>query len=320
MVLSQILSRCFRDHTPGFRAMNIWQNCFRGAFAVFGKFIRSKQPVIHVYTYDMIYHYFKSLNHPLSRSFRQAFAQLSRAGFLLSRALPSLSPSKALYNSSTEGENWKSLKVTESPAKRLWKLTLNLEATPKNSKAAEQHKPCFTVHGVLSMKAWEGKVTRKIIIHCKLLPLQRLVQQAMQPLDILDSDSWKKVSTQKKTCLPDLKENIYFCADFWVRERERERIQPVSKCQCTVIWSDQDEVNHTLPKQPPFRSCRRSRLMYKAHHLSSLLVDLVARNEAEGEQPKTVQSVMKAYSSSAPVSADQLGRALAKLFRDSCAW
>jgi hypothetical protein len=59
--------------------------------------------------------------------------------------------------------------------------------------------------------------------------------------------------------------------------------------------------------------------MYKAHHLSSLLVDLVARNEAEGEQPKTVQSVMKAYSSSAPVSADQLGRALAKLFRDSCA-
>jgi hypothetical protein len=45
----------------------------------------------------------------------------------------------------------------------------------------------------------------------------------MQPLDILDSDSWKKISTQKKTCLPDLKENIYFCADFWVRERERER-------------------------------------------------------------------------------------------------
>ena len=131
MVLSQILSRCFRDHTPGFRAMNIWQNCFRGAFAVFGKFIRSKQPVIHVYTYDMIYHYFKSLNHPLSRSFRdgvcglrQAFAQLSRAGFLLSRALPSLSPSKALYNPLHKGfercsgvlkvkteSHWKSLKV-----------------------------------------------------------------------------------------------------------------------------------------------------------------------------------------------------------------
>ena len=49
IVLSQILSRCFRDHTPGFRAMNIWQNCFRGAFAVFGKFFRSKQTVIHVY-------------------------------------------------------------------------------------------------------------------------------------------------------------------------------------------------------------------------------------------------------------------------------
>ena len=49
LVLSQILSRCFRDHTPGFRAMNIWQNCFRGAFAIFGKPIRSKQPVIHIY-------------------------------------------------------------------------------------------------------------------------------------------------------------------------------------------------------------------------------------------------------------------------------
>ena len=49
MVILQILSRCFRDHTPGFRAMNIWQNCVRGAFAVFGKFIRSKLPVIHVY-------------------------------------------------------------------------------------------------------------------------------------------------------------------------------------------------------------------------------------------------------------------------------
>ena len=50
VVLSQILSRCFRDHTPGFRAMNIWQNCFRGAFPVVGK-IRSKQPVIHIW-YD----------------------------------------------------------------------------------------------------------------------------------------------------------------------------------------------------------------------------------------------------------------------------
>lgn len=88
------------------------------------------------------------------------------------------------------------------------------------------------------MKAWEGKVTRKIIIHCKLLPLQRLVQQAMQPLDILDSDSWKKISTQKKTCLPDLKENIYFCADFWVRERERER--EYNLCQnVNAQWFDQ---------------------------------------------------------------------------------
>ena len=104
VVLSQILSRCFRDHTPGFRAMNIWQNCFRGAFPVFGKFIRSKQPVIHIY--DIMHRYLKSVNQPLSRSFRgglwpfglcQAFAQLSRAGFYLSRALPSLSPSKALY-------------------------------------------------------------------------------------------------------------------------------------------------------------------------------------------------------------------------------
>ena len=68
LVLSQILSRCFRDHTPGFRAMNIWQNCFRGAFAIFGKPIRSKQPVIHIY--DMMHRYLTSVNQPLTPIWR----------------------------------------------------------------------------------------------------------------------------------------------------------------------------------------------------------------------------------------------------------
>ena len=87
VVLSQILSRCFRDHTPGFRAMNIWQNCFRGAFPVFGKFIRSKQPVINIY--DMMHRYLKSVNQPLSRSFR--------GGSLAIWSLPSFRPTFASW-------------------------------------------------------------------------------------------------------------------------------------------------------------------------------------------------------------------------------
>ena len=94
----------FRDHTSGFRAMNIWQDCFCGAFAVYGKFVRWKQPVIHVCIwYDMslfeigLSFTFAQLPRPCLSICRRPLAQLSRAGFSLSRGLPILSPSKVLY-------------------------------------------------------------------------------------------------------------------------------------------------------------------------------------------------------------------------------
>ena len=64
----QVLSQCFRDHTPGFRAVNIWQSCFRGAFGVFGLTWDNRQ-------YNRQYISILK-NRPISH-FRKAFATVS---------------------------------------------------------------------------------------------------------------------------------------------------------------------------------------------------------------------------------------------------
>ena len=92
MVLSHVLSQCFR-------AVNIWPNCFCGAFVVFGRtcdnFVGASL--------------LKSAHRPLSRSFRDggrqlglrnAFAHLSGAAFelLALASCPSEAPCRRVVN------------------------------------------------------------------------------------------------------------------------------------------------------------------------------------------------------------------------------